>query len=192
LWLPRFVVALVVAGVALGSPCISLVPLVGMGEANAASEPMMRKACAGVEVRMIGVAAEMKGDKGLDAGREGIEVESSEGREITVSSVGPVLGSMDSSDVRTELACTADGCTVTATITRSAEFQGAALQNVLWRPKLVVALTLRQADVLLETIWRMRLTTGDEVAYAQTPGGPDEHYPIVVRKVLSIEGQEGR
>lgn len=86
---------------------------------------------------------------------------------VTVIALGPVLGSMDSPKVETSLACTAKGIVLTATITRSADYHGAVLKNVLWRPKIEIVVVFRQPEIIFATTWRMRLTTGAEVDHAQ-------------------------
>jgi len=105
-------------------------------------------------------------------------------RALTVIALGPVLGSMDSMNVNMDFTCTARGILLTATITRSADYKGAALKNVLWRPKLTLALILRQVDVVFESIWVMQLSTGAKVDHAQTPSQPNQKYPITVTRKL--------
>ncbi len=98
-----------------------------------------------------------------------------------VVAVGPVLGSMDSGEVKTDVACTTKGIVLTATITRSANYHGAVLQNVLWRPRIEIEVALPQPNVHVEATWMMRLTNGAVLNHAQTPPYPDITYPITVR-----------
>jgi uncharacterized protein YcgI (DUF1989 family) len=70
---------------------------------------------------------------------------------------------MDSADITANLACTPNGVVVTVTITRSANYVGTVAQNVSWRPRIELIATLLKPNAVLETIWRMRLTTGNEV-----------------------------
>src|SRR5579863_861416 len=146
------------------------------------------KTCAGVEVRTVHVSIELdRGDSFLpDPSPKIAEVP---GKIETLTAIGPPLGSMDSSQLQTALACTQKGIALTATITRSANFQGAVLQNVVWRPRIQIEVGLHQAEVIVATTWRMRLTTGAEVNQAETPAAPypDQQYPITVTKILSFK-----
>src|ERR1035441_2931989 len=139
--------------------------------------------CAGVEITSLEEAAEIEREGHLDGKPQEIEVvherasavdtPRASGRALTVVVRGPVLGAMDSAKVMTQLACTAKGFALTATVTRSADYHGAVLANVNWRPKITIRAVLRQAKVTFEWTWRMRLTTGVELDHAQTPPYPD-------------------
>lgn len=98
---------------------------------------------------------------------------------VMLLATGPMLGSMDSPEVATSVECTTDGATVTATLTRSADYAGGVKKNILWRPTLAMKILPRAATVLRVT-WRMRLTTGAEVERAQTPPYPELPYPLRV------------
>jgi hypothetical protein len=100
------------------------------------------------------------------------------GRAIQVIAVGPPLGSMDSRAVQTELSCTWQGIALTATITRSADYQGGALKNVLFRPRIELVVILQQSAATFQITWKMRTTAGAELDHAQTPPYPDQPYPI--------------
>jgi hypothetical protein len=106
----------------------------------------------------------------------------------TVTLFGPILGSMDSKDVKVKSACTAMGWKLTSWIERSSEYTGAAAKNARWRPKIEVVLALRQPGSALQAIWRMRLTTGDEIMNGQTPGEPAQRFPIVLSTTLHLPG----
>ncbi|HLW79889.1 MAG TPA: hypothetical protein VKU44_09860 [Terriglobia bacterium] len=80
--------------------------------------------------------------------------------------------------MKTRSACDAKGVVVTATTTRSAEYIGAVLKNVLWRPRLEIVLASRPAGTDLTTTWKMRLTTGDEVKHTRMPPYPEMNYPV--------------
>jgi hypothetical protein len=149
--------------------------------------------CAGVEVRSIGISAEFERKVLLDAMPARIDIVSLQpstlkstaaGKAITVIALGPVLGSMDSPDVKTNLGCTAKGFVLTATLTRSANYTGAAAKNVLWRPRISIAAVLRQPEGTVEATWRMRLTTGREINHARTPPYTEQEYPITVTKTI--------
>jgi hypothetical protein len=147
--------------------------------------------CVGAEVRSIKGLPELVIGVLHDptpAKIEAIPVEASEttpsasGKAVTVIALGPVLGSMDSPEIKTDLACTAKGLVLTAIITRSANYNGGVRQNQNWRPRIEMALYLRQPEVLFKAIWKMRLTTGVELDHAQTPPSyPDQQYPITSR-----------
>ena len=91
---------------------------------------------------------------------------------------------MDSRKLKTDLVCTANGFVLTATITRSANFNGAALQNVNWYPRITIAVVLHEPEVVFQTTWRMRLTTSAERDHAQTTLS-DQRYPITLTKMIS-------
>ncbi len=135
------------------------------------------------EVQSIRVSKELEGDVLRDRAPEKAEVSIvSAGTvahgTVTVMAVGPVLGSMDAPEVKTASACDAKGVVVTATTTRSAEYVGGMLKNVLWRPRLEIVLAPRPAGTDLTTTWKMRLTTGAEVQHAWTPTYPEAKYPV--------------
>lgn len=95
---------------------------------------------------------------------------------------GPVLESMDSSDVGTHLACTSDGVKILATVVRSADYQGAVLANYIWRPIIKVTADLYKAEIVVVSTWRMRLTTGASVKIADTPPNLHQDYPVTIKK----------
>src|SRR4051812_15205839 len=90
------------------------------------------KSCPTVEVQSIEESAQIIGDVPLGTRQATIETRVSPEKHITIIARGPILGSMDSRQTSTEVACTKDGFTLTATITRSANYRGAVRQNVLW------------------------------------------------------------
>jgi hypothetical protein len=101
-----------------------------------------------------------------------------------ITAVGPVLGSMDSKNVKTDLACTPKGFVVTATLTRSADYHAASAKNVLWRPRINAEVILQEQEVTFKVTWRMRLTTGEELDHAQTLPYPDTKYPLTVMETI--------
>jgi hypothetical protein len=105
-------------------------------------------------------------------------------REVTITAYGPILGSMDSPIVNTDPVCAQKGIFVRSVITRSANYNGAAAQNVIWRPIISMTLVLRRREIELQTEWRMRLTTGAELDHAETPAYPELKYPITVTKTI--------
>ena len=150
----------------------------------------MVKACAGVAVRSIDISAELPVSFLPDAIPEITEPATSSARpagprrSVRILAYGPVLGSMDSPHVTTDLACTAQGIVLTATVTRSANFNGAAAQNVIWRPRISMLLVLRHQEIVLRATWRMRLTNGADLDRAQTPTYSEHKYPITVTKTI--------
>lgn len=102
----------------------------------------------------------------------------------TISAFGPMLGSMDSREIQTDLKCTDKGFALTATITRSADYQGDVLKNVFWRPKIVLAIELHAREITFESTWRMRLSTGSELKHAQTPPYSSQTYPLILSKTI--------
>ena len=144
------------------------------------------KTCAGVEVRTIHVSIELdEGDSFLPDPSPKITEES--GKIRTLTAVGPPLGSMDSPELETALACSKKGFVLTATITRSANFKGSVLQNVVWRPKIEIEVVPRQVEVIVEATWKRRVTTGKYMNQAETAAAPypDQKYPITMTKILS-------
>ena len=161
---------------------ISLGVLAGRASAQ---EPTTR--CGGVEVRLIDVSYDFARNAGLDKKTKTIEstaVAAAAQGNITVVARGPVLGSMDSPKVSAELTCTGDGVALTSTITRSANYQGDVRQNELWLPRITIAVALGQSHVVLQTVWKMRLTNGQDPDHARTPPFAEEKYPITIRKTL--------
>jgi hypothetical protein len=148
--------------------------------------------CDAGEVTSIDVSREAYHQAGTISVRPEIDVEMGAGADepIRIKALGPVLGSMDSPEIVTKLRCTERGLALTATITRSADFHGAALQNQNWRPMIAIALMPRQPNITFETIWRMRLTTGAELTHAQTPPHRDQKYPM--RIMQTIRGHRKR
>jgi hypothetical protein len=111
------------------------------------------------------------------------------GNERTIVITGPLLGSMDSPDVKTEIVCTEKGLTVSATISRMSNYPEATLGNTLkgtypWRPRFTISIEFRQPTIILQTSWIMRMTNGDSVTTARTPPYPEQKYPITVTKTI--------
>jgi hypothetical protein len=95
---------------------------------------------------------------------------------------------MDSREIQTDLKCTDKGFALTATITRSADYQGDVLKNVFWQPKIVLAVELHARDITFESTWRMRHSTGSELKQAETPPYPSQTYPLVLsKKILNTD-----
>lgn len=143
------------------------------------------KTCDSVEVRLTGVTTEFyKQGVSFDDPPKINVAPRVTGLPVTVTALGPVLGSMDSKSVKTELACTPKGVVLTATLTRSADYHAASAKNVLWRPRIEAEIVPRGPEVTLEVTWRIRLTTGEELDHAQTPPYPDTKYPLTVTETI--------
>lgn len=153
---------------------------------NIANAQETIKACPGAKIRSIDVSSQYKIETYLDIKPETILISAptssttsdAPGKAVSIIVLGPVLGSMDSPEIETAMTCTWKGFLLTAIITRNADYNGALLANILWRPKIKITAVVLQPDINFKTIWRMRLATGVEVRHAQTPGYPAQHYPI--------------
>jgi hypothetical protein len=144
------------------------------------------------EVKLIRVSEEPEGDVLHDRAPETAELSiapagSETQASVTVIALGPALGSMDGRKVETTRACDANGVTITATTMRSAEYIGAVLKNILWRPRLEIVLAPRPTGTVLTTIWRMRLTTGAEVQRTRIPPYPEVAYPVTASTRIRAE-----
>ncbi len=106
------------------------------------------------------------------------------GKLIAVVSHGPVLGSMDSPKLEVKFTCTPKGINATATVSRSENYVGAALQNVLWRPRLTIHLSPTAKESVLDVVWRMRLSNGKQLEKSETPPYQTEQYPASTITVL--------
>lgn len=108
------------------------------------------------------------------------------GRIVAITVLGPVLGAMDAANIKTGLACMAKGFEVTSYVTRSANYHGAVLANVTWRPELTLRVVVHKPEVVFQSTWRMRLTDGVELGNARTPPYADQKYPMTGSTVLSV------
>ena|SRR5215472_347982 len=144
------------------------------------------KSCPAAEVRSIHETAKPIQDLPLDTKQATIETRAPQGeaKDITIVARGPVLGSMDSEKLNTAVACTTDGFVLTATITRSANYNGAVRQNVLWSPEITIVVVPRQPAVIVQTIWKMRSSDGKELGRARTPPYRQQDYPIAVTQTV--------
>lgn len=159
-----------------------------------ASAQDLQNDCAAAQVQIIRVAAIHERSFELDAKPEiGIVSSSliekgSKNKVISVVALGPILGSMDSATVKTILTCTEKGFALTAIITRSADYDGSVTANIIWRPKIEIVVAARRPSGIAEATWHMRLSNGNEVRQARTPGYPDQLYPYTVKIALVTAG----
>lgn len=114
------------------------------------------------------------------------------GGAVQISALGPVLGSMDSRAIRLQPVCTRTGIAVAATVTRSAQYHGGALQNAIWRPRIVIVAHARAAEASVRIVWRMRLTNGKQINRATTPSYPAQDYPASVSGEIHSHGRRRR
>jgi hypothetical protein len=136
-------------------------------------------------VEVLSIERSVDSERVASMDKKPVEIEiaySSRKREVVLQALGPMLGSMDSPEVKTAIDCTRQGVVVTGTITRSADFNGAALQNQIWRPRITIVVNLLRPDVVFQTTWKLRLTTGVPVGQARTPPYPEQRYPITVTR----------
>lgn len=153
------------------------------------------KVCAGIEVQSLNLSEEIEREVLLEPAPERPTIKivpapssstalGAARQMVRAIAIGPVLDLVDSHKVETDLACTATGVRLTATITRFEEYYEIN-KSIRWRPKIELEVVPLQPAVKFETTWRIRLTTGVELDHAQTPPYPDQKYPITVSKTLS-------
>jgi hypothetical protein len=94
---------------------------------------------------------------------------------------------MDSSKVAARIECTPEGIGVIAIVTRSADYQGAVLANVIWQPSIDVLIQLSGPRALLAATWTMRLSTGAPVVVGDTPPNYRQKFPITLSKTLAAQ-----
>ncbi len=145
------------------------------------------KTCTGLEVKSIALSklpeTKSKPEKAKILLPQSATKTSSTNKTLNVVAIGPVLGSMDSSEFRTDLDCTSQGFVLTTTITRSDNFNGAVMQNINWHPRIEATIELHQPEIVVETKWSMVSSTGALIVNAKTPPfSEEEKYPIIVRK----------
>lgn len=142
--------------------------------------------CPNVEVRSVNVSADVAKGSFFDTKPERIETTALDntGKQVTLVAIGPILGSMDSRNVETELSCTAIGVVLVATVSRSEQYSESVLRNQLWRPQVRMVITLGTAKAIFQATWKMRLTNGKMVDSARTAPYPGKKYPITVTKIM--------
>ena len=163
---------------------IAVVILCSLGRLAPPANASPIKTCAAAEVRSVEVLVDVKRKALHSATPAEITATGAADNTVTIMAFGPVLGSMDSSEVKTEFTCSQQGILLTATITRSAEYGGGAAKNVLWNPAISIEIALRRPEVVFQTTWRMRLTTGVELKRARTAPYPEQEYPITVTQTV--------
>jgi len=151
----------------------------------------IKATCHGLDARVISVGG-MRPEDGSAAVPAEIRIVLSEqlkvlkpdmGRPVRVVLFGPVLGSMDSvNETSAGLVCTDEGMIVTVTIKH---LGNTAVRNLLWRPRVELALSLHQQQVVVEGKWIMRDRTGTLVDSATGWGGPEEKFPLTIEKMIA-------
>jgi hypothetical protein len=101
-----------------------------------------------------------------------------------VAIYGPLLGSMDTHDISTHLSCGENEVSLTATLTRSPQYDGSAKTNVIWRPEIEL---LVHAPVKLDVRWLMYFTNGVEVA--KDVNVPSQTFPMEFSKEIDVPGE---
>ncbi len=155
-----------------------------------------RKTCSGVDVKSIDISnilgeTAFKSAKLVDITITSVVTANSISVGKRVEIIGPLLGSMDSNKIETTMTCEPQGLTLTAYVTRSANYNGSVLKNVPWRPKISLEVYLKQPKVLFKSVWRLRLDNGVEIGrsnlppYADYVVTPAKEYPIVITKSLT-------
>ncbi len=176
------------AGVALARRRLRLLSLVLAALCAvpvSASDKAALAVCRSIEVRSLLVSAERaRTSRDIKAAAIDVAPLKDGGLTSQLTVLGPPLGSMDSPVIATEVACSPSGVVLTATIMRSAGFNGAVLQNALWQPMIRLSVRLLRADVLFRTIWHMRRTDGRELTFAQTSPLPGRRFPLVLTRRL--------
>ncbi|MHB1678020.1 MAG: hypothetical protein ACYCSS_10870 [Sulfuriferula sp.] len=158
---------------------------------TSANAQKLWETCAGTEVQLIHISIEPEREVILEGASEkpvtmlvsappSPTPQHTSEKTITIVALDPILGSMDSRKLETRFTCTQRGVVLTAIITRSADYHDAVQKNVLWRPQLQIVIIPGQPEVIFETIWKMRLTTGAELNHTRMPPYPEQNYPITV------------
>jgi len=164
-----------------------MVPSLFVTSASPASTQEPIKTCSGIAVRSIDVSYG-RGVYNLPVKtRQGTietSISAAEPKVTTVVARGPILGSMDAFVAAPDLACTKDGFVLTVTTSRSVNYHGFVMQNILWRPVITLRVRLDSPKVVFQSIWKMELSDGTNVDRARTPPYPEEKYPIVVTNTL--------
>lgn len=160
-------------------------------DSSAATEDAM-KTCGAGELRIVDVGSEVLRDpqQRLNA-RPRLMVaptltmpEGQREKGTIITALGPVLGSMDSHDVNLTVECTPTGFALNAQLTRSAEYNGSVLANILWRPKIIVGVTATRPEVTMHVVWTMHTSTGAPLGLARTPPYPELQYPFTLRTLI--------
>jgi hypothetical protein len=149
----------------------------------ATAQPSPIKVCSAVSLLTLGSSADTNSAL-FDEGTAEIKTSPGESGTLTVVALGPILGSMDSHDLKPRVDCSASGLTITIDVTRSAHYDGAAAKNVLWRPRVELRVASPHDRASLEVRWTMRLSTGVELKHARTPPYREQTFPLSVKKEL--------
>ena len=168
---------------------VSTWQLITMKESDFATIAEPVKNCTGLEVKSIDLAklreTKPKPEKAKILLPQESTTTDSINKTLNVVAIGPVLGSMDSSEFRTDLDCTPQGFILTTTIIRSANFNGAVRQNINWHPRIETTVELLEPKIVVETKWIMVSSTGALINNAKTPPFTEnQQYPIIVKETI--------
>jgi hypothetical protein len=96
---------------------------------------------------------------------------------MTALALGPVLGTMDSTDLEFQYACTPNSLEIVVTIRRSSE-QSDSLKFGVWRPKIALKLADPKSGRFLYVTWKMQTPDGHQIVHGDLPTGLRQTYPI--------------
>lgn len=159
-----------------------LVAAAAFAQAQPANGAAPVKACDTGTVLTLDVSADT--NSALTGAAPEIRVSPEKPGMVRVVAYGPILGSMDSRDLKPRVECNSSGFTVATALTRSANYDGTAAKNVLWRPRIELEISQARGHALVEARWTMRLSTGGDVKHARTPPYPEQTYPVSVKTEL--------
>lgn len=140
--------------------------------AVAAGTPNQHLECAGLEILSSTVKREILAEAIDSPPKPIVTTVTSAG--LLVTAPGPVLGSMDSHDVKLESSCTPEGIVLKATIDRSPFYNGDALKNITWRPRVEAELMSHRSETRVVVIWEMLSNDGQRSPYSRLA------YPITM------------
>ena len=145
------------------------------------SDGQKLEACSDANVKSIKTMREVS-DEEMDSPPRAINwvKDPSSAGNIVVTAIGPVLGSMDSPEIETTVACTMKGIMLTASITRSPFYAGSAMKNGPWRPRVEIVIAPTKSEMELQVVWEMRSNSG-VTPYAKRA------YPMVITSTIRVE-----
>jgi hypothetical protein len=120
-----------------------------------------------------------------------LAVTADSGGVTTLVAKGPIFDTMFSQDFTVTAACTAGGATVEIMVTKLGEETGNSLKNYYWRPTVTVNVTARRLPSRLQSIWRVHLAGGPELAHNKTLGLPELAFPVSTSVTLGAERRTG-
>ena len=115
--------------------------------------------------------------------------------QLTIVAKGPVLHPEDMRNFQTILKCDQRGIHLSATVTRDVDYPLAVAATTFalrmpWRPIIRFQAILRNnAEHNVTVVWKLRLSTGNEISHSRegVPPYRDVPYPVVVEKLLTFQ-----